>query len=237
MQQTAKLAVIVPSFNEAKHIKRTLQTLAPWRAQGAVVIVVDGGSSDQTKLQCAGLIDGLVDANKGRAIQMNSGAQAAASQFGCNAFVFVHADTWVPDNGLTLIMQSINHPSQTNTAVIWGRFDVQIIGKSKWLHVIAWFMNIRSRMTSIATGDQAIFMNQTAFDRVGGFPNLPLMEDIQMSENLTRHSKPLCLRMKVSTSGRRWEERGIVKTVVLMWCLRFRYWMGDSADILAKKYR
>ena len=237
MQEAVKFAVVVPAFNEANHITQTLQFLAPWRAQGALVIVVDGGSQDETIARCAGLVDQVIHSSKGRAIQMNSGARLAISDYQCDAVVFVHADTWVPAKGLEQIRQHMSGVVRAKDSIVWGRFDVGIFGQSRWLPVIAWFMNVRSRITSIATGDQTIFMTRTAFQRVGGFPDLPLMEDVQMSDNLRRYCKPICLKLKVNTSGRRWETRGIIQTVALMWSLRLRYWIGTPADVLAKKYR
>lgn len=229
-----KVAVIVPVLNEEQHILATLQHLRPWREVGAVIIVVDGGSNDQTVRLCTNLVDLVIHAKLGRAVQMNAGALAGIHNHSCDQLVFVHADTLVPIEGLDHIMTALQAGPNDEA---WGRFDVRIKGRSAWLAVIAWMMNTRSRLSSIATGDQTLFMTKAAYIRVGGFPDQLLMEDIQMSSNLRRFARPHCLKLKVTTSGRRWENRGIAKTIWLMWSLRLRYWLGTPANELAKQYR
>ena len=234
MNVANKVAVIVPVLNEQQYIVATLQCLRPWREQGAKIIIVDGGSSDQTVHLCTNLVDLVLFSKAGRAAQMNAGAQAAFDDPSCDQLVFVHADTLVPVEGLDQIKTALQAGARNQA---WGRFDVQITGQSFWLKVIAWMMNTRSRLSSIATGDQTLFMTKAAYLRVGGFPDQLLMEDIQMSSHLRRLARPHCLKLKVTTSGRRWEARGIAKTIWLMWSLRLRYWLGTPANELAKQYR
>ena len=218
----------MPVLNEAVGLGAALQALAPFRARGAQLIVADGGSKDGTMAlaQAAGAL--VIDAPRGRAAQMNAGAQVASA----GVLLFLHADTLLPDDADLLITEAV-----ASGKTLWGRFDVRISGRSRLLEVVATFMNLRSRLSDIATGDQAIFMTRAAFDTVGGFPAQPLMEDIEISNRLRRLSRPACLRAKVVTSGRRWETRGVWRTVLLMWRLRFAYWRGTAPERLAELYR
>ncbi|UUZ67535.1 TIGR04283 family arsenosugar biosynthesis glycosyltransferase [Polaromonas sp. P2-4] len=170
----------------------------------------------------------VICTTRGRALQMNAGAEQASG----DVLLFLHADTLLPANADTLITEALASGSQ-----VWGRFDVHITGRSFMLKVIAALMNLRSRRTGIATGDQAMFMTRAAFEAAGGFPAQPLMEDIAMSRRLSKLSRPVCLKAKVATSGRRWETRGVWRTVLLMWRLRFAYWCGTAPERLAKLYR
>jgi rSAM/selenodomain-associated transferase 2 len=223
-----RLAVVLPTLDEAAMIETTLRALAPLRKRGARVVVADGGSRDDTAARASPLADRVLAAPRGRARQMNAGAAACAD---ADALVFLHADTQVPAHADTLISDALAHHA-------WGRFDVRIDGRSRWLPVIAALMNLRSRATGIATGDQAIFMTRAAFDAVGGFPDQPMMEDIEISRRLKRRvGRPACLRTRVVTSGRRWDERGAWRTIVLMWRLRWAYWRGASAETIAARYR
>jgi rSAM/selenodomain-associated transferase 2 len=223
----ARLSIIMPVLNEAGGIADALQALAPLLARGAQVVVADGGSSDDTlaRAQICGVT--VVSAAHGRAVQMNAGAQQASGAL----LLFLHADTLLPHYADQLIQQALAGPQ------VWGRFDVRIAGRPRLLRVIAAFMNLRSRATGIATGDQAMFMTRAAFDAVGGFPAQALMEDIAMSKRLRALSRPACLRAQVITSGRRWESRGVWRTLLLMWRLRFAYWRGAAPDRLAELYR
>ena len=178
--------------------------------------MVDGGSGDGTLELARGLCDRLIVVPRGRAAQMNAGAREAKG----DVLVFLHADTRLPEN-----FSLGNH--------VWGRFDVEIDGRHPLLKVVAWSMNLRSRLTGIATGDQAIFVRREAFP---GFPELPLMEDIAFSKAMKRIARPACLRAKVITSGRRWQSRGVLRTILLMWRLRAMYAMGVSAESLARRY-
>lgn len=220
-----RLSIIIPVLNEAQGIAAFLAPLQALRELGHEVIVVDGGSSDDT-VECArALADHVVTNPRGRATQMNCGARIGRG----DALVFLHADTQLPDNAPGLIEKALMHQA-------WGRFDVKIAGRSGWLPVIAAMMNLRSRLTGIATGDQAIFIRRDAFDAVGGYPDQPLMEDIELSKRLKRIGPPACLREPVITSGRRWETHGAWRTILLMWRLRFDYWRGVPATRLAAQY-
>jgi rSAM/selenodomain-associated transferase 2 len=225
---TAPLSIVVPVLNEAAGIADTLRALAPLRARGAEVIVVDGGSRDGTAAIAAPLADRVIDGPRGRARQMNAGAAQASAP----DLLFLHADTRLPEQADALIAQALaSHP------LAWGRFDVVIEGRSWMFPVIAALMNRRSRWSGIATGDQAMFMTRAAFEAAGGFPDQPLMEDIELSSRLKRLRAPTCLRERAVTSGRRWEQRGVWRTIVLMWRLRLLYALGVSADRLAAWYR
>lgn len=222
-----KLSIIIPVLNEEANIECVLGSLSVLRGEGVQVVVVDGGSADRTAELAAPLADLLLHSACGRALQMNAGAQAASGE----VLLFLHADTVLPDNAHVLVSDALGLGRS------WGRFDVAITGKAFMLNVVAWLMNRRSRLTGIATGDQAIFVRRDAFFAVGGFPSQPLMEDIELSARLRRHSRPACLRERVRTSGRRWEQKGVWRTIFLMWRLRFLYWLGSEPEKLAKAYR
>ena len=221
------LSIIMPVLDEGPTIVATLEALAPLRARGAEVIVVDGGSGDDTMALARPLADRVLTSARGRAAQMNAGAMAARG----DVFVFLHADTRLPADADRLIRDGL---AQSGRA--WGRFDVRIEGAHPLFPVIAFFMNARSRLTGIATGDQAMFVKRAAFTTVFGFPLIALMEDIALSRTLKRVSPPLCLRARVTTSGRRWEKRGVARTVLLMWRLRLAYFFGAAPDDLARRY-
>jgi rSAM/selenodomain-associated transferase 2 len=221
------LSIVIPALNEQAHIAQVLAGLAPLRAQGVEIIVVDGGSTDGTPACCTGACDALLAASRGRARQMNAGASVAQS----DTLLFLHADTLLPPEALALVQAALEHRA-------WGRFDVRIAGRSRWLPIVAALMNLRSRLTGIATGDQALFMRREAFAAVGGFPDQPLMEDVEICKRLRKQAgAPACLRERVTTSGRRWDERGAWRTIVLMWRLRWWYWRGVGADRIAEAYR
>ncbi len=222
------LSIVVPVLDEAPGIVATLESLAALRARGAEIIVVDGGSRDATVARAQGLADRVIEGPRGRARQMNAGAAVARAP----ALLFLHADTRLPEDADRLIAQALGV-----APLAWGRFDVVIEGRSRLLRVVAAMMNLRSRLTGIATGDQAMFMTRAAFEAAGGFPDQPLMEDIELSARLKRGSAPRCLRERVVTSGRRWEQRGVWRTIALMWRLRLLYALGVSADRLAPWYR
>jgi rSAM/selenodomain-associated transferase 2 len=220
-----KLSIIVPVLNEAQDIVAALETLAPLRQRGAEVLVVDGGSTDGTPERASPLTDCVIVAARGRASQMNAGARAASG----DTLLFLHADTRLPDAALPAMEAALRRRA-------WGRFDVAIAGRSMWLPLIATSMNLRSRLTGIATGDQAIFVTRDAFEAAGGFPEQPLMEDIELSKRLKRLGPPACLRARVATSGRRWETHGVWRTILLMWRLRFDYWRGVPPARLVLRY-
>lgn len=217
-----KLSIVMPVLNEAAVVGRTLGALAPLRARGHEVIVVDGGSEDATLGIAALLADRVLAAPRGRAAQMNAGAAAAKG----DVLLFLHADTVLPVDADEVVLQAAR-------AHAWGRFDVDIEGASPLLAVIGFFMNLRSRLTGVATGDQAIFVRRTDFP---GFPEIALMEDIAFSKSMRRRSPPACLRARARTSGRRWERRGVLRTIVLMWRLRLAYFLGARPEDLARRY-
>lgn len=235
------LAVIVPVFNEAGQIDQALDALRQHCDEavaafpgGVEVLVADGGSTDGTPAAARERLwpgARVLHVPRGRARQMNAGAAAARA----SVLLFLHVDTRLPAHGLTRVAEQLaQHPRRH-----WGRFDVRIGGRSRWFPVIAAMMNLRSSATGIATGDQALFVRRAAFDAVGGYPDQPLMEDIELSRRLKRlpDGHPLCLRDRVLTSGRRWESRGVWPTIVLMWRLRWRYWRGAAPEELARAYR
>ena len=226
-----RLAIIIPTLNEAAVIDAALARLAPLRARGVRVIVADGGSSDDTVMRALnGGADAVVPAARGRGRQMNAGARhplAAES----DVLLFLHADTALPPDADRLVLRTL-----ANAPNVWGRFDVQIEGRPM-LRVIAGMMNWRSRATGISTGDQAIFVLRSAFVALDGFAPIPLMEDIDFSRRARLLSRPLALHEKAVTSGRRWERDGVWRTVLLMWRLRLAYAFGADPNELAQKYR
>ncbi len=221
-----RISVIIPALNEADGIAAALLALQPLRARGHEVLVVDGGSTDATTARAVGLCDRLLQAPRGRARQMNAGARAA----GGDVLWFLHADTLVPADADAVLLEALARRA-------WGRFDVRLSGPQPLLRVVEALMNLRSRITGIATGDQGLFVRRQVFERVGGFPDIPLMEDITLSRALRCHGAPACLRARLVTSSRRWERHGVLRTILLMWRLRFDYWRGVPPARLAARYR
>ena len=223
----SRLSIIIPALNEAAGIAVTLAALQPFRARGVEVIVVDGGSGDGT-IECArALADRVLGAPCGRAVQMNAGAAAASG----DALLFLHADTILPPGADELVLYGLSDTGRT-----WGRFDITIEGSNPLLRIVSGMMNWRSQITGIATGDHAIFVTHEAFKTAGGYPAIPLMEDIALSKRLKRIGRPLCLAARARTSGRRWTKHGVVRTILLMWRLRFSYWRGADPAALALRY-
>ena len=220
-----KLAIIIPARNEAAHIVGTLMPLQVLRSE-LEIIVVDGASTDNTAALAQPLCDQLLPSPPGRARQMNVGAAAANA----TTLLFLHADTQLPANFLQLISLGLNGEKH------WGRFDVQLQPSSPLLRLVARMMNWRSRLTSVCTGDQGVFVQNALFRELGGYADLPLMEDIELSKRLRRYCKPACLHPALITSSRRWQQHGVLRTVVLMWWLRALYWLGVSPHRLAKCY-
>ena len=221
-----RISVVIPTLNEADRIAATLFPLQPLRARGHEVLVVDGGSTDLTAARATGLCDRVLQAPPGRARQMNRGAQAAHGE----VLWFLHADTLVPAGAAATLLEALAQHA-------WGRFDVRLSGPQPLLRAVEALMNLRSRLTGIATGDQGLFVRRELFERVGGFPDIPLMEDIALSRALRRSGSPACLRVRLLTSSRRWERHGALRTILLMWRLRFDYWRGVPAERLAARYR
>ena len=222
-----KLSVIVPALNEAAAITATLQALQPLRGNGHEVIVVDGGSNDLTVELSRRLADRVIDAGAGRATQMRAGAAVATG----SVLWFLHADTIAPPNADRLIVQVLQH-----TRAGWGRFDVRFSQTRLLLRCVAWMMNQRSRLSGIATGDQGVFVTRQAYDRAGGFPEIPLMEDIALSRELRRHGSPGRIRQPLVSSPRRWLAHGVLRTILRMWTLRLAYFLGVSPERLAAYY-
>lgn len=220
-----RLTIVIPVLNEAAIIVAALQALKPLRARGAEIIVADGGSHDGTAVLAEPLADRVIAVARGRGAPMNAGAALGIG----NALLFLHADTALPDNADRLIDAALARRA-------WGRFDLRIAGRHPFLAVVARMISWRSRLTGVATGDQAIFVAREAFQAVGGFPDLPLMEDIAISRRLKRLCRPACIATPVVTSGRRWDNNGLLRTIVLMWRLRLAYYLGVEPELLAKLY-
>jgi rSAM/selenodomain-associated transferase 2 len=223
-----RLSIIVPILNEVEQLPELFAHLLPYQRAGCEIIFVDGGSADgsATLPEVAGFI--VLCTARGRAKQMNVGASQASG----DVLLFLHADTRLPQGAARHIELAL-----TNEEHCWGRFDVCITGRSIMLRVVSRLMNWRSRLTGIATGDQAIFVRRAVFENLGGFPDQPLMEDVELSKQLLAFSRPACITHCVTTSGRRWEARGVWHTILLMWRLRWAYWRGTDADELARLYR
>ena len=222
-----KLSIIIPVLNEARVIAQTLSSLQPIRRRGHEVIVVDGGSDDQSLLISAPFSDKVTQSLRGRSRQMNAGADLSTGEI----LLFLHADTSLPNDADRLIIEGMNDRHR-----LWGRFDVKFSGRHPLLRVIEFLMNWRSRLSGIATGDQGIFVERDLFEKIGGFPEIDLMEDIALCKMLKKYGRPLCLRQQIMTSSRRWEEKGLFRTVLLMWFLRFAYFFKADPRRLAKLY-
>lgn len=222
-----RLSIVIPAVNEANNIAGTLASLQVIRSRGVEVILVDGGSADATTQIATPLVDCVISANKGRAAQMNAGVAVATG----DTLLFLHADSILPPDADQLIFKGLQSTSRA-----WGRFDVAIKGAHFFLPVIACFMNHRSRLTAIATGDQGLFMTVDAFKSAGGFASIPLMEDVAMCVTLKKISAPICLTQKITTSGRRWEKHGVWRTILLMWRIRLAYFLGADPAQLHRAY-
>ena len=223
------ISIIIPALNEAQNIASTLNCMQPMRKRGHQIILVDGGSRDNTIVLAEPLVDRLLCSSAGRAAQMNTGAAAASGKL----LWFIHADTHMPPDTDVLLTNALYHSEKE-----WGRFDIRLSGDAAALRIIEQMMNWRSRLSGIATGDQGIFIHRDTFEQIGGFADIPLMEDIEISRRLKRTAgRPLCLSRKLTTSSRRWERQGILPTIVLMWRLRLAYWLGANPADLARQYR
>jgi len=217
---------VIPVLNEAAGVVRCLEALAPLRARGHEVVVVDGGSDDGTPELARALADRVLTAPRGRALQMNAGAGVASGA----SLLFLHVDVRLPQGADRMLLEAL-------AARSWGRFDVRLDSPRALLRLVGTMMNLRSRLTGIATGDQAIFVRREAFESVGGYPGIPLMEDVELSVRLRRLGAPACLRARALVSARRWEARGALRTVALMWRLRLAYFFGADPGRLAERYR
>lgn len=227
LARVMRLSIVVPVLNEGAALAATLDQLQPLRNAGHEVIVVDGGSQDASVDVARPRADHTLVSARGRAVQMNAGAAAATG----DVIVFLHADSVLPADAATAIAAARAEGAQ------WGRFDITITGRPAILPLVAWMMNARSRLTGIATGDQAIFVDRATFAAAGGFPPIALMEDIALSTTLRKRTgPPACLRQRVITSGRRWEQHGPWRTIITMWRLRLAYAMGADPERLARIY-
>ena len=222
-----RISIIVPILNEAATLANFLQPLQPLRQRNCEIIVVDGGSDDASAIIALPFADYVVKSARGRAIQMNMGAAIAQGE----VLWFLHSDSIIPADSDQLILHGLEAGGN-----VWGRFDVRLSGDALMLRIVAAMMNMRSRYSSIATGDQGIFIQREAFLQAGGYPKIALMEDITISRHLKRLSRPVCLRQKLITSSRRWERNGIFRTIVLMWWLRLLYFFGVAPEQLVRRY-
>ena len=222
-----RLAIVIPALDEAANLARLLPDLAR-DCPGAEIVVVDGGSRDETAVVVARAPGPrLLATARGRALQMNHGARAT----GGDTLLFLHADTRLPAGAAEAIAQALAEPG-----VVGGRFDVRFDNARALFRVIAWFMNARSRASGICTGDQAIFVRRADFEAIGGYPEIPLMEDIELSRALKRRGRMRALRLRVTTSARKWEREGPLRTIGLMWALRFLYFCGVAPARLHRWY-
>jgi len=221
-------AVIIPMLNEAAQLSALFEQLLPLQRAGCEIIFSDGGSTDGSAnlAEMAGFT--VVKSERDRALQMNAGAAQASA----NTLLFLHADTYLPQGALRYIDAAL-----AQSKYCWGRFDVCITGHPFMLRIVSHMINLRSLLSGIATGDQAIFVRRSVFEQLGGFPVQPLMEDVELSKRLLAISRPACLKQCVTTSGRRWETRGVWHTIFLMWRLRWAYWRGADATDLARQYQ
>lgn len=232
-----KVSIIIPILNETDNLPKLITHVAKLNPPPYQVILIDGGSTDTSVTDAKSLIDGLIDnvqsaiewqvieSAAGRAIQMNTGAAQATG----DVLLFLHADIQLPNDAITEIAQTMSKSE-------WGRFDVRLDSCNPMLWIVGVMMNARSRLTRIATGDQAIFIKKSLFEKIDGYSNQPLMEDIELCKRLKRMTKPACLHSRVITSARRWQQYGTWRTIFLMWHLRFDYWRGVSPKILKKRY-
>ena len=226
LTELSELSLVIPVFNEEAVVTSFLESLQDLRCHGVEVILVDGGSHDATCKKAANLVDTLVTVKPGRARQMNAGAHVASG----NYFCFLHADTCLPSSAAGIFSEFMA------SGCCWGRFDVRLSGRRAMFTVIAKLINWRSRLSGIATGDQALFMSRDTFTAVGGFPDIPLMEDVAISRELRKICRPYCSRATVTTSSRRWQQKGVWPTIFLMWKLRWLYFRGRSPEELHRQY-
>jgi rSAM/selenodomain-associated transferase 2 len=228
------ISIVIPAYNEGEAIIDSLRALFETHdvEQCVVIDASDAEVFKSIQAKVHSTLPGLKliyteAAEKGRSAQMNQGAFISSG----SVLLFLHADTLLPEGALTQIQSGIEDGWH------WGRFDV-CFDNSGWIYkIISSMMNWRSRISGIATGDQVIFMTRAAFDLVGNFDNQELMEDVAMSKKLKTFGRPLCLESKVQTAARRWERKGVFRTIILMWWLRLAYWLGVPPKRLAERYR
>lgn len=221
------LSIVIPALDEAANLARVLPTLVA-REPAAEVLVVDGGSADDSRAAVARVPSvRWLSGPRGRARQMNAGARAARGDI----LLFLHADTVLPEGAGTAILAAL-----ADAGTVGGRFDVRLDSRRPLLALVGWLMNRRSRLTGICTGDQGIFVRRTTFEALGGYPDIPLMEDVELTRRLKRHGRLVALPLRVVTSARKWEREGVLRTIVLMWGLRLLYALGVSPARLHRCY-
>lgn len=223
-----KISVIVPALNEARVIGKTLDGLQLLRRRGHQVVLADGGSVDGTAELARPRVDRVVVSAPGRATQMNAGASCGDGDI----LWFLHADSQIPGNADALIIAALESSPERG----WGRFDVRLSAGGWKFKTIARLMNLRSRVSGVATGDQGIFICRKLFEEIGGFADIPLMEDVEISKRLRSHGWPVCVKKQLCTSSRRWEQQGVARTVLLMWRLRLAFFLGVPARRLTRLY-
>ncbi|MEO7854193.1 MAG: TIGR04283 family arsenosugar biosynthesis glycosyltransferase [Rubrivivax sp.] len=228
----ATLCIVMPVLNEAAALPLQLAALQPLRRRGVRLIVVDGGSSDDSAALARQGADEVLHSRRGRAAQMNAGAAASDAE----VLLFLHADSRLPAAADAAVLRALRGDDAGQHGAQWGRFDVRIDSPRHMLAVVSAAMNLRSRWSGIATGDQALFVRRELFARAGGFAEIALMEDVELCTRLKRHGPPACLRDKVLTSARRWEQHGVWRTIGLMWRLRAAYFFGADPTRLAQRY-
>lgn len=238
---TITVSIIIPILNEADNLARLFNNIKALNLAPQQVILVDGGSTDNSLIIAKAFIKDfsidkqstiswqIIESAAGRATQMNAGAAQATS----DVLLFLHADTQLPNNSIAEILHAM---CQVDIQYQWGRFDVRLNSYNPMLLLVGAMMNIRSRFTGIATGDQAIFIKRSLFEQINGYPKQPLMEDIELCKRLKGIAKPVCLKSKVTTSARRWQQHGTWHTILFMWQLRFDYWRGESAESIKQRY-
>jgi len=222
-----KISIIIPVLNEESALRAHLPLLQQYRHAGHELIVIDGGSSDASVSVASGLADKVLESSPGRGVQMNAGAVQATGPI----LLFLHVDTLLPEHAARVVKESL-----ANSDRVWGRFDLKLSGGSSVFRLIEKMINMRSRYTGMATGDQGIFVLRSTFEQAGAYPEIPLMEDLALSSKLKKFSRPVCLRQRVISSSRRWEQHGIAHTVLLMWILRLQFFLGVSPHFLYRKY-
>ena len=222
-----KVSIVIPVLNDRDSLQSLLDALQPCRAEGHEVLVVDGGSNDGSMTCARSLADRVLMTGTGRGRQMNLGAENARHEL----LLFLHADSELPPGAPACI-----HKALTTSGRHWGRFDVALDARGPVYRLIAAMMNLRSRLSGVATGDQGIFVKKQLFHEVGGFRAIPLMEDIALSKTLRSHSRPVCLSARITTSARRWQEHGVFSTIWLMWRLRLAYFLGADPEDLVQQY-
>jgi rSAM/selenodomain-associated transferase 2 len=219
------VSVIVPVLDEEKTIATTLEALIALAPHE--IIVVDGGSTDRTAEICQQFDVKVMVSARGRARQMNSGAKAASGDI----LLFLHADTTLPNSAFDDIRLALG-----DSRYVGGRFDVELAGQHWMLKVIGAMINYRSRLSKVSTGDQAIFVRRFVFEQIGGYPDIPLMEDLAFCRMLRHTGEIACLKSRVMTSARRWEIDGVWRTILRMWALKLLYLAGISPNRLKQYY-